>query len=85
MVEIDGGPYRREAVRGVAFKNFCMAFGRQVRAIRKRRGLSQEAAAERADVTVRHFQKIEAGEAVTMYTVWRLARALGVPPGKLLP
>lgn len=42
-------------------------------------GLTVEAAAERADLDRRHWQKVEAGEVnATLRTLARLSRALGV-------
>ena len=35
--------------------------------------------------SLRHYQRIEAGRSVTMYTIWKLARAFGVAPRELLP
>ncbi|HEY3315291.1 MAG TPA: helix-turn-helix transcriptional regulator [Bacillota bacterium] len=49
-----------------------------VRRIRLLRGFTQEAAAARAGIAVRHYQKIEAGEVnVTLDTLARVAQGLG--------
>jgi transcriptional regulator with XRE-family HTH domain len=58
---------------------------RRVRAMRLSKGLTQEAAAGRAGLAPRHFQKIEAAEVnVTLKTLARIAAALGVDVGELL-
>ena len=47
-------------------------------------GLTVEAAAERADLDRRHWQKVEAGETnATLRTLGRLTRALGVEVRRL--
>jgi transcriptional regulator with XRE-family HTH domain len=35
--------------------------------------------------SLRHFQRIEAGRAVTLRTLWKLSQAFGVPLQELLP
>lgn len=57
----------------------------QVRRLRGARDLTQEAAAGRAGLAVRHFRKIEAGEVnVTLDTLVKVAVALGVDVAELL-
>jgi transcriptional regulator with XRE-family HTH domain len=52
----------------------------RIQAIRKSKGLSQEALAEEAGVSLRTIQRVEQGETVPRgYTVQALATALGVP------
>ena len=52
---------------------------KRVRARRLDLGLSQEQFAERADLDVRHVQKIEAGESnATLETLLKVSRALGM-------
>src|SRR5687767_6174489 len=59
--------------------------GANVRRLRLRSGLTQEALAERAGVSTVHVQRVEAGEANVSVTVLVvLADALGVPPARLL-
>jgi transcriptional regulator with XRE-family HTH domain len=56
-----------------------------VRRIRTSKGLTQEAAADRAGLAVRHFQKIEAAEVnVTLNSLARIAAALQVDVSDLL-
>lgn len=58
-------------------------FAKQVRRFRSLRGLTQEAAADRAGLATRHLQKIEAGCVnVTLHTVARLSVALEVAPNQ---
>jgi transcriptional regulator with XRE-family HTH domain len=66
------------------FQRFCKVFGQRVRALRERRGLTQEDMMERG-FSLRHYQRIEAGRSVTLRTIWKLARALGASPRDLLP
>jgi transcriptional regulator with XRE-family HTH domain len=59
--------------------------GANVRGLRLRRGLTQEALAERAGVSTVHIQRVEAGGAnVSVTLLVALADALGVPPARLL-
>ncbi len=58
--------------------------GANIAYYRKRRGLSQMQLAERADISRTHMSRIETAEcAVSLDTVFALARALEVPPEKL--
>jgi transcriptional regulator with XRE-family HTH domain len=60
-------------------------FGETVRRLRKQAGLSQEALAERADLSADFLGFIERGENVpTLTTILQLARALGVQPSKII-
>lgn len=66
------------------FQRYCVELGRRVKRLRERRGLTQEGMAE-LGFSLRHYQRIEAGRSITIRTVWKLAKALGVPPSALLP
>lgn len=58
---------------------------RNTRQQRVSKSLTQEAVAASADLAVRHYQKIEAGEVnVTVYTLIKLANALEVDITELL-
>lgn len=60
-------------------------FGETLRRMRKERGLSQEALAERAGLAADYLGFIERGENVPTLTVLlKLCRALGCTPGELL-
>jgi transcriptional regulator with XRE-family HTH domain len=60
-------------------------FGETVRRLRKAAGLSQEALAERANLSADFLGFIERGENVpTLTTILQLARALGVQPSKII-
>lgn len=53
--------------------------GATLRALRVERGLSQEAAAERASISAKHLRRLELGQAnVTLATLVACARAYGV-------
>ena len=60
-------------------------FGETVRRLRKQAGLSQEALAERANLSADFLGFIERGENVpTLTTILQLAHALGVQPSKII-
>jgi transcriptional regulator with XRE-family HTH domain len=61
------------------------ALGRRVAELRRRAGATQSALAERADVTVRYLQGLEAGDFnPTLTTLLALAFGLGVRAAELL-
>ena len=56
-----------------------------VRGLRARRGLTQEALAQRADQDLAYVQRVErAATNLSVRVLFALARALGVSPGQLL-
>ena len=59
---------------------------RQLRKIRKKSGLTQEEAAERAGLDSRYYQRLESRQpnAVKIDTLEKLAKGLKVPAWKLL-
>lgn len=55
-------------------------FGRRIRVLRKRKGMTQEQLAEAADISVDFLSLVERGvNAPSFTTLERLADALGVP------
>jgi transcriptional regulator with XRE-family HTH domain len=61
------------------------ALGRRVAELRRESGRTQSALAERAGVTVRYVQALEAGDYnPTFTTLLAIARGLDVPPAELL-
>lgn len=67
-----------------AYLKLLETLGRNVRALRAERDLTQEAAAERAGVTLQHWSRVEGGKTnASMLTVARIAAALGVEPVEL--
>lgn len=61
------------------------ALGETLRRLRKAKGLTQQDAAERADLDLRHYKKIEAGEQnFNLGTLAQLARGFGVEAFKLV-
>lgn len=55
------------------------AFGEHLRALRKQRGLSQQALADEADISWPTVQRVEAGsQSATLEVLAALAQALGV-------
>jgi transcriptional regulator with XRE-family HTH domain len=60
-------------------------FGKHVRELRIKRGLSQEKLAELADLHRNYIGGIERGERnIALLNIVKLARGLGVKPNKLL-
>jgi transcriptional regulator with XRE-family HTH domain len=60
-------------------------FGAIVRALREKRGFTQEQLAERADVSPTYIGFVERGDNVpTLIIILQIASALGVPPADLL-
>ncbi|MGV9216369.1 helix-turn-helix domain-containing protein [Arcanobacterium canis] len=66
-------------------KKLRATLGANVRAERKRRGLTQEGLAEQLDITPRYLAAIERGERnLTLDSIEALAAQLGVDPHSLL-
>lgn len=69
----------------VAPEPLFVAFGAAVRDLRQRRGLSQEALAERAELQRTYVSEVETGRRnVTLLNLGRIATALGVGIGELM-
>jgi len=76
-------------------KTHAEQFGRTVRGLRRREGISQEALAHRVGISKNHMQLLEAGRGTSgsdvvasnprMTTLYGIAGALNVPPADLLP
>lgn len=61
-------------------------FGRRIRELRKARGLTQRALAERSGVAEKYLSDIERGQVnVSLALIARLADGLGVPAKELFP
>lgn len=60
------------------------AVGRRIAEVREHHGLTQEEAAERLGISLRHMKRIEAGHNMTIYTLARIALAFDVTPASLL-
>lgn len=62
-----------------------VAFGQRVRALRKEKGLSQEALAALADIDRSYMGHIERGEKnITLTKIYQISDALAVSPSYLL-
>jgi len=63
-----------------------LQFAKQLKTLRKRMGLTQEQMAERLDVDIRYYQRLESNKpgAVKIDTIDRIAKALNLTPSKLL-
>jgi transcriptional regulator with XRE-family HTH domain len=70
--------------RQVASDPFLTAFGSHLRSLRRKAGLSQEEAADRAGIHVTYLSGVERGlRNPSIRNVRRLAQALGVPTREL--
>lgn len=59
--------------------------GHRIKVLREQRGMSQAALADRAKISREYVNKLEAGHYdLTVGVLQRLAKALGVPAGRLL-
>ena len=66
------------------YRRAAKALGLQVRALRQAKGWTLEEAAEKGDMDLKHWQKIEAGTVnVTLVTLVRIAEGLGETLGGL--
>lgn len=64
---------------------YLIVLGHTIREFRKRQGLSQEALAEKAGLHRTYIGSVERGERnVTVTSLSRIAKALGVRPADLL-
>ncbi|MBX2868817.1 MAG: helix-turn-helix domain-containing protein [Acidiferrobacterales bacterium] len=64
----------------------CEAFGRNLRAIRKSKGFSQERLAHDAGIDRSYVGKVERGEVnITIEKIYILARCLKCSPKDLIP
>ena len=60
------------------------AVGRRIAEVRQHHALTQEEAAERLGISLRHMKRIEAGHNMTLFTLARIAFAFDVAPASLL-
>jgi transcriptional regulator with XRE-family HTH domain len=58
--------------------DICVLIGRRTRALRKKCGFTQEELAKRAEITRESLSRMENGREAGIYTMARLAKALGV-------
>ena len=64
----------------------CHPAGARIRKVRLDRGVTQEELAELANLSRAYMSAIECGRSnMSVWTVRRLAVALGCPPGELFP
>lgn len=63
-----------------------LQFARRLKAIRKQRHLTQEQMAERLEMDIRYYQRLESNKpgAVKIDTIGKIAKALNLTPSKLL-
>ncbi len=66
------------------YQTAARKLGQHIKALRLEQGWTLEALAERADLDLKHLQKIEAGQLnVTLVTLVRVASGLRVPISEL--
>ena len=66
-------------------EDVLVRFGRRVRALRKARGLSQEAFALKSGIDRSYMGSVERGERnVALINICKIADALGVSPAELM-
>ncbi len=65
-------------------EDFVLRVTGRISQIRRAKGLTQDEMAEKLGTATRAFQRIEAGQNLTLYTLARIADALGVRPDDLL-
>jgi transcriptional regulator with XRE-family HTH domain len=63
---------------------FVRTVTERIAATRRARGVTQEAAAERYGTALKNWQRIEAGQNLTLATLARVANVLGVTPLELV-
>ena len=63
-----------------------LRFAKRLTTIRKQRHLTQERMAERIDIDLRYYQRLESNKpnAIKIDTIGRIAKALNLAPSKLL-
>lgn len=70
---------------GMDIDHYLLEVGQGLRAIRKRRGLSQEVLADKAGLDRAHLGRIERGQRnVSLLNLVRIANGLSVPPSLIL-
>ena len=70
----------------MSLDNFLKQVGQNIANLRKQIPMNQVDLAEKAGVSYRYYQRIEAGGAnITMSTLHRLAQFFGIHPCELMP
>lgn len=84
MVDMNATPAEPERATGEEAR-LDAALGAEVRAIRARRGWSQEALAERTGYNKKTIARLERGErAMTIAQMYKICRAFEIRPSELL-
>lgn len=65
------------------YVRYVRALGHRIRSYRLERKLTQEDMISHG-FSVRHWQMIEAGRPITMFTLLRVCEAFGIPPEQLV-
>ena len=73
-------------MEGTALSDVQLSFGKKLRLIRQKQGVSQEKLAELAGLHRTYVSSVERGERnISLINIAKLAQSLGVPMGKLMP
>lgn len=62
---------------------FFNGLGKRVKSIREKQKYSQATVADKADISLRHYQDLEAGFVVSLRMIWSVANALETSVSKL--
>jgi transcriptional regulator with XRE-family HTH domain len=74
------------SAHGAGLSEIQTRFGERLRAVRTKKQISQEALADKAGLHRTYVSSVERGERnVTITTIEKLAKALGVAPADLMP
>jgi transcriptional regulator with XRE-family HTH domain len=71
-------------VSGERPEDFVLRVSRRIAEIRRSKGITQDQLAEVLHTATRNIQRLEAGQNLTLYTLARLAAALGVSAADLV-
>lgn len=86
VVKYRGDSGRIAYNKGMIIPEIRLQFTRRLKTLRKRFHLTQEQMAERLEMDVRYYQRLESNKpgAVKIDTIGRIAKALNLTPSKLL-
>ena len=65
-------------------EDFVLRVTRRIAEIRRTKGLTQDRVAEALGTQTRAYQRMESGQNLTLYTLARIAKVLGVNPEDLV-
>ncbi len=78
--------HQQDASKGAALSDLTVSFGKRILEVRHAKRMTQEQLAEVAELSRNYVNDVERGRRnVTLATIARLARALGVKMAELMP